>query len=238
MGKPVTHPYLPLSPSLQVHCGTPDKPATTKHFNPTGTWNLSKLCLKRKERKTPESYGCKTLCICLTKSFSPNTGCLHREITSILCQLRANIVSARRVTMNPINGARPLISHYLVFSPLISPLQKRQTSVTTTNKPWPSSSEACREQRRVRKALLSESAPLFPFQVNSWKWEMFEELFARDRLKRLQCLPCAAAFRGELMWSQKRKSDIIWGGQRSSFTNCSYFSSVFLLYIDRISDKI
>lgn len=54
-------------------------------------------------------------------------------------------------------------------------------------------------QRRVRKALLSESAPLFPFQVNSWKWEMFEELFARDRLKRLQCLPCAAAFRGELM---------------------------------------
>lgn len=51
----------------------------------------------------------------------------------------------------------------------------------------------------MRKALLSESAPLFPFQVNSWKWEMFEELFARDRLKRLQCLPCAAAFRGELM---------------------------------------
>lgn len=114
MGKPVTHPYLPPSPSLQVHCGTPDKPATTKHFNPTGTWNLSKLCLKRKEKKS------KMLCVWPTKSFSPNTGCLHREITSILCHSRANIVSERRVTLNPINGARPLVSSFIISYSLLS----------------------------------------------------------------------------------------------------------------------
>lgn len=131
--------------------------------------------------------------------------CLHREITPItgrpktkclwVCEARCNKFNRWNTTAKDQGSFHPF---HLSFVPHISPLSphyRPRFGKIANNKPWPNSSEACWEERHwYVKAAFSDSVALFWFQVNSGRWEMLKELFASDRLKRLQRPLCAAAF--------------------------------------------